>query len=172
MSYRPTTGVAGGLCLRITGATTRRLSRSATATSGADRRNRTLVTKVQASRSATELDRQTGAGNRNQTCVDCLPSNWTVTVLYQRSWEADLNCSLEGTNLRFFPLNYPSKLWSTVGESNTRRRVCNPPPKPLGQRYKIWSGRRESNSRHLGGSQRHQPLYHARLARVTGFEPA
>lgn len=106
-------------------------------TSGAVRRNRTRVTKVQASRSATELGRQTGAGNRNQTCVDCLPSNWTVTVLYQRSWEADLNCSLEGTNLRFFPLNYPSKLWSTVGESNTRRRVCNPPPKPLGQRYSL-----------------------------------
>ena len=58
---------------------------------------------------------------------------------------------------------------------NQREQLAKAPQCNVAEPSYKWSEQRELNSRHRGGSPRHQPLYHARplqLAGVTGFEPA
>ena len=65
--------------------------------------------------------RNSGAGTANRTRVTCLPCTGSATELYQRSWRGDSNADHGLTRPALFPLSYTStKLWRWRGELHSR----------------------------------------------------
>jgi hypothetical protein len=84
-----------------------------------------------------------GAGTANRTRVSCLPCTGSATELCQRSWRGDSNAALGLTRPALFPLSYTSETLEAAGRialpmicfAGRRLAVLATPPQKLGAEY-------------------------------------